>query len=237
MGMIDETIRWRVDGQGFEGFAVRQGTDSRPVVLVCHAWAGQGDFEIERARRLATLGYVGVAIDVYGEGRRGSSREECEALMTPLMEDRQLLEKRLVAALEAARQIPGVDPRRTAAIGFCFGGLCALDLARSGASLRGVVSFHGLLHPSPLPPRTVTAKVLALHGYDDPMARPKDLVAFCDEMATSGADWQVHAYGKTMHAFTNPEANDPDFGTVYSARSDARSHLAMENFLAEVLAN
>jgi dienelactone hydrolase len=126
-----------------------------------------------------------------------------------------------------------VDGGKLGAIGFCFGGLCALDLARSGAELRGVVAFHGLFMPSGLPRQKIAARVLALHGYDDPMAKPDALVAFCDEMTEAGVDWQVHAYGGTMHAFTNPQANDPAFGTVYQPRADARSRVAMENFFAE----
>ena len=103
--------------------------------------------------------------------------------------------------------------------------------------MRGVVAFHGLFHPSPLAKKPIVAKVLALHGYDDPMANPEALLGFCNEMTEAGVDWQVHAYGGTMHAFTNPNANNPDFGTVYQPRADARSRLAMEAFLAEIFAD
>jgi dienelactone hydrolase len=231
-----EKLGWTVDGQEFQGHAVWEGAGKKPAVLVCHAWGGQGDFEQRRAAELAALGYVGMAMDVYGRDKRGESREACTALMSPLMADRALLQRRLLAGLAAARGLPVVDGARVAAIGFCFGGLCALDLARSGANVRGVVAFHGLFHPSPLPRQPITAKVLALHGYDDPMAKPEALVAFCNEMTAAGVDWQVHVYGGTMHAFTNPVANDPAFGTVYQARADARSRHAMESFLAEIFA-
>ncbi|HNU20621.1 MAG TPA: dienelactone hydrolase family protein, partial [Hydrogenophilus thermoluteolus] len=141
------------------------------------------------------------------------------------------------AAIHALAMQPEVDPEKVAAIGFCFGGLSVLDLARVGAPVKGVVSFHGLFTP---PGNTtdnkITAKVLALHGWDDPMAKPDAVLAFAKEMTDAGADWQLHAYGHTMHAFTNPEANDPDFGTVYNAKADARSWQAMQNFLAELFA-
>lgn len=232
---MNEQIGWSLDGEDFQGYAVWEGAGPRPAVLVCHAFAGQGDFERQRAAELAALGYVGIAMDVYGKGKRGTTRDESRALMQPLLADRGLLQRRLLAGVDAARTMSVVDPGRVAAIGFCFGGLCALDLARSGADLRGVVAFHGLFHPSPLPPQPIVANVLALHGYDDPMARPEALLAFCNEMTAAGADWQVHVYGRTMHAFTNPAANDPAFGTVYQPRADARSRAAMESFLAEVL--
>ena len=155
--------------------------------------------------------------------------------MSPLMEDRTLLHKRLFAALSAARNLSFVDETQVGAIGFCFGGLCVLDLARQGADLRGVVSFHGLLQASPVPNKQMLAKVLILHGYDDPMAPPTALIDVCTEMTAAGADWQLHAYGNTMHAFTNPKANDPGLGTVYQPTADARSRTAMEAFLAESL--
>ena len=120
------------------------------------------------------------------------------------------------------------------AIGFCFGGLCALDVARSNADAAGVVSFHGLLNAPGNTADEIKPKVLALHGWDDPMATPDDVKAFGEEMTKAKADWQLHAYGGTMHAFTNPQANDPDFGTVYDADADRRSWQAMQNFLTEL---
>src|SRR5690606_12960269 len=125
---------------------------------------------------------------------------------------------------------------RMAAIGFCFGGLCALDLARRGAPLRGVVSFHGLLNAPPPVAATVRARVLALHGYDDPMAPPEAAVAFAREMTERGADWQLHAYGHTRHAFTNPHAADHELGLVFNERAATRSWRSMGAFLDECLA-
>ncbi|HVE14041.1 MAG TPA: dienelactone hydrolase family protein [Elusimicrobiota bacterium] len=207
----------------------------RPLVLVCHAWGGRDEFACKKAEGLAELGYAGFALDVFGGAKLVDTKEEKSAMIEPFVKDRGLLRDRLLAGLEAARKLPQVDAKRAAAIGFCFGGLCALDLARCGADLLGVVSFHGLLFaPEALPKKKVSAKVLALHGYDDPMANPDQLRSFCKEMTDAKADWQVHAYGGTMHAFTNPVANDPGFGTVYKKDADRRSWAAMRGFLDEL---
>lgn len=235
--MREQLIDYREAETELEGFFCFD--ESRPgplpAVLISHAWGGRDDFVADKARQLARLGYAGFALDVYGKGRRGSSREENARLIEPFMQDRSLLVRRMQAALGAVRDLPQVDERRIAAMGFCFGGLCVLDLARSGADIRGVVSFHGLLKPSGLPPRRIAAKVLVLHGHDDPMAPVDDVVALEQELTEAGADWQLHAYGGTMHAFTNPAASDPDFGTVYQAAADRRSWTALLNFLEEVL--
>lgn len=208
----------------------------RPAVLVSHAWAGRSDFEVGKAKDLATLGYAGFALDLYGKGVLGSSTEENQKLMTPFMEDRAMLQSRLAYIINVAKEQPEVDASKIAAIGFCFGGLCVLDIARSGGDIKGAVSFHGLLGAPGNTAAKINAKVLALHGWDDPMATPSDVEAFGKEMTEAQADWQLHAYGGTMHAFTNPAANDPDFGTVYNKAADQRSWTAMTNFLSEVFA-
>lgn len=211
---------------------------TRPCVLVAHSWAGQSDAERETAARLARLGYVGFALDVYGKGTRGGLWDDNSALMAPFLADRAMLRRRLHAGLAAARAHPRVDAGRIGALGFCFGGLCVLDLARSaGASdgLRGVVSVHGIFAPPGLgaQPR-ITARVLALHGYDDPMAPPPDVLAFAQEMSAAGADWQVHVYGNTMHAFTAPGANMPDKGLLYNPDAARRAWIAVESFFKEI---
>lgn len=207
----------------------------RPGVLVSHAWAGRSDFEDDKANSLAGLGYAAFALDLYGKGVRGSSPEENSALMQPFLDDRGMLQKRLLVSLDTLRDQSEVDASKVAAIGFCFGGLCVLDLARTGEDLAGVVSFHGLLAaPGNTEGNTIKAKVLALHGWDDPMATPDTVVALSKELTAMNADWQVHAYGNTLHAFTNPEANDRAMGTVYNAEADRRSWTAMQNFLAEL---
>ena len=209
----------------------------RPAVLINHTWVGRDRFVAEKSNKMAELGYIGFAVDMYGKGVLGTSPEQNSALMQPFMEDRLLLQKRMQAALYAVRLLPWVDDHNIAAIGFCFGGLCALDLARSGSDVKGVVSFHGMLGaPVNNLDKPIKAKVLALHGHDDPLATPEQVLAFEQEMTLAGVDWQLQCYGHTAHAFTNPLANDRDHGMVYHAQADSRSWLAMKNFLAEIFA-
>jgi dienelactone hydrolase len=238
MSILTRTIDYFHAGIRFEGVLAFDDALSGPLpgVLIAPTWAGRDEFVETKARRLAELGYAGFALDMYGEGQVGSGPEENARLMGGLMSDRALLRDRIRAALDSLRQQPQVDPQRVAAMGFCFGGLCVLDLARSGAELRGVVSFHGLFTPpESLPPQRIKASVLVLHGNDDPMATPEQAVALGRELTAAGADWQIHLYGHTQHAFTNPRANDPKLGTVYQPVADRRSWRSLTDFLAEVL--
>jgi len=212
-------------------------TGPRPAVAVAHTWGGRSEFEGDKARRLAALGYLGLALDLYGGGRQGGSPEGNAGLMQPLLQDRAALQRRIAAGIAALRELPEADPERVAAIGYCFGGLCVLDLARTGADVRGVASFHGLFDP---PGNTagnrIRTKVLCLHGYDDPMAKPEAMVALAAELTAAGADWQIHAYGHTMHAFTRPDANDPARGIRYDATAERRSWCSLVDFLEEIFA-
>jgi dienelactone hydrolase len=210
----------------------------RPGVLVGHTWAGHGEAERATADRLAALGYVGCAFDLYGKGVRGRDREENAKLMRPFIEDRALLRRRINAALAALQAHPAVDGNRMGAVGYCFGGLCVLDLARSvPRGLRGVVSVHGMLHAPRLGPQPrIDAKVLILHGYDDPLAPPEHVLAVARELTDAKADWQLHAYGGTMHAFTNPAANSPEHGLKYNEAAARRAWTALRAFLEETLA-
>lgn len=210
----------------------------RPCILVSHAWGGQSEAERQKAEDLAKLGYVGFALDMYGKGRRGTTMEENGKLMQPFMDDRAMLRRRILAALKAAQKHPLVDSQKIGAIGFCFGGLCVLDLARSAEpGVQGVVSFHGLFSPPDLgKQQPIAARVLILHGYDDPMAKPEQMLAVANELTEAGADWQIHAYGHTVHAFTAPAANMPDMGILYNPVADKRSWIAMKNFFVEIFA-
>lgn len=235
-----EEVKYQHAELSLHGFVAYQGSTShlRPLVMVFPDWSGRNVFACEKAKMLASLGYIGFAVDMYGQGQIGETTEQKSALMQPLMQDRALMRARLLVHLQKARTLAFVDPEKIAAIGFCFGGLCALDLARSGADLSGVVSFHGLLHPAEqLETHPISAKVLALHGYDDPMVKPQDVNAFCHEMTQAGADWQVHMYGHTQHAFTNPQAHDLEMGTVYQPIAEARALQTMDNFLSEIFAS
>jgi len=210
-------------------------TGSAPAVLIGHDWTGRNDFACDKAKKMAELGYIGFALDIFGKGVLGASVEEKSALIAPFMNNRQFLRARIHAALVSLESIPQVDSDRIAAMGFCFGGLCVLDLARSGADICGVISFHGLLHPpESLPNNAIKAKVLALHGHEDPMVPPDVVAAFTEEMTQAGVDWQIHVYGNTQHAFTNPEAHDTKLGTIYNPIAEQRSWQTLQNMLNEL---
>ncbi|MGB5324061.1 MAG: dienelactone hydrolase family protein [Pseudomonadales bacterium] len=208
----------------------------RPAVAVAHTWAGRGEFECDKAKLLAGWGYAGFAVDMFGKGVRGSSAEENSALIAPFMADRDLLAARINAGIDALATQPEAEAGKLAAIGFCFGGLCVLDLARSGRDVKGVVSLHGLLQAPPQRSEKISASILCLHGYADPMAPPESVLALGEELSAAAADWQLHAYGNTLHAFTNPNANDRAFGTVYDPRAARRAWHSTRGFLQECLA-
>jgi dienelactone hydrolase len=237
--MADRLIEYTHNGATLEGYMAWDESRAGPLpgVLVSHAWGGRGEFECDKARMLAGLGYCAFALDLYGKGVLGSGPEENSQLMAPFVQDREMLQSRLSTALETLARQPEADAQRIAAIGFCFGGLCVLDLARIGAPVAGVVSLHGLfMPPGNTAGNRINAKVLALHGHDDPMVPVEMVNAFEQELTAAGADWQIHAYGNTMHAFTNPAANDPGHGTVYNPVAARRAWMATADFLGEVLA-
>jgi dienelactone hydrolase len=237
MAIQTRLVEYQYDSLTLEGFLAWDDALAglRPAVAISHAWAGRTAFEESKAIALARQGYVGFAIDMYGKGVRGGSPEENNALMTPLLKDRVLLQQRIAKAVAVLRQQPEVEPAKVAAIGFCFGGLCVLDLARTGSDVMGVASFHGLFEaPGNTDGNRITARVLCLHGYDDPMVQPPAMLALASELTAAGADWQIHAYGNTVHAFTNPEANDPGMGAAYNEAADRRSGAALQDFLQEL---
>jgi dienelactone hydrolase len=209
-----------------------------PVVLIVHQWAGLGPQERETADRLADLGYAGFAIDVFGKGVRGDPAGDNGHLIGPWFADRAALLKRLMAAVDVVRNHPHTNNNRIAAMGYCFGGLCVLDIARSGnTEVKGVVSLHGVFAKPNLGAQgPIGAKVLVCHGYDDPMADPASMLGLADELTAAGADWQIQAYGGTTHAFTRKSANAPEKGMNYSATADRRSWVALTDFFAEVFA-
>ena len=239
MAVQTRLIEYRHGDVLLEGFLAWDDRVAAPraAVAVSHAWGGRGEFEESKAIKLAELGYVGFAIDMYGKGVRGNNPEENEVLMTPFLQDRVMCQQRIAAGIDTLRAQPEADEGRVAAIGYCFGGLCVLDLARTGSDVRGVASFHGLFNPPGNTAGTpIAAKVLCLHGYDDPMAQPESMLELAAELSAAGADWQVHAYGNTVHSFTNPAADDKAAGTAYDAAADRRSWAALTDFLDEVLA-
>ncbi len=207
--------------------------DPKPCVMVAHAWGGRDGFAESKAVQMAAQGYVGFAIDVYGDGQQGDNPEDNQALMMPFVNDRKMLLKRLKAALKAAQGLEQVDADNIAMMGFCFGGLCTLDLARSGADLKAAISFHGLFGGNGLPAKKIKASVLALHGWDDPMVPPTAVTELGEELTKAKCDWQIHAYGGTKHAFMVEGANDPKNGVQYNAVAEKRAWAAALDLLAE----
>lgn len=239
MTIISTTWDYHDGDDSLQGFIAFDDTltTPRPAVMINHAWGGRDEFVADKAVKLAQSGYLGFAVDMYGQGKRGSSREENAQLMQPFIDDRHYLRRRMLAARAAIKDIPQADDDKIAAIGFCFGGLCVVELARSGADIAGIVSFHGLLAPAAtMRAQSVKAKMLILHGHDDPMVPVEHVVDLQQELSAAGADWQIHTFGHTMHAFTNPVANDPAFGTVYEPHADQRSWRLMLDFLQEIFA-
>lgn len=222
--------------EGYVAYDASSGA-KRPCVLIAHAWDGPNEYIRAKALELADLGYLGFALDVYGKGVRGGVHDDNSPLMTPFMNDRALLHRRLNAAFSAARRHPLTDPGRMAVIGYCFGGLCALDLARSvPPGLLAAVSFHGVLHPPRLGPQAaITARILILHGWRDTLVSSADVLAIARELSDAGAEWQLTVYGRAMHAFTNPAIHSPRDGIAYDAAADRHSWRAMRAFLEEAL--
>lgn len=226
------------DDVAFDGVLVTgDGWDTaadRPAVLVFHGIEGRSDAQVDFARDLAAAGYLGVAVDLFGTAATAAGPERRAALLAALMQDRAALHQRLLRVYDVVRSLPEVDEDRVAAAGFCFGGLCVLDLARSGADVRGVASFHGVLTPPDDTAGTITSKVIVFHGWDDPYAPPDDVTRLGRELTKRGADWQIHAYGHAMHAFMAPTADNPAAGVKYDATAARRAWISFLAFLAEV---
>ena len=232
--MKTEEVNYLVQDKQFKAFVAYPEQQNSPLVLIVHTWAGRDEFVQNKAIELAQEGFVAMAVDMYGDARVGGSTEENQSMMAPLIEDREKLKSVITAAVETGKQLEGVDTSKIAAIGYCFGGLVVLDLARSGIDINGVVSFHGLLMGSDISDKGIRAKVLVLHGERDPMVPLSMIDEFQQEMTEAQADWQLHSYGNAYHAFTNPDANDPDFGTQYNQNADKRSWQSMMNFFSEI---
>ncbi len=211
-------------------------TGRRPGVLVVHEWWGLNDYAKRRAEQLAQLGYVAFAIDMYGNGKTTTQPKVAGEWADQFRKDRALMRARAQAGLEVLKNRPQVDPARIAAIGYCFGGMVVLELARAGADLKGVVSFHGgLSTPNPADARNIKGRVLVLHGADDPFESPAEIAAFQDEMRQAKVDWQMVYYGNAVHAFSNPDAGRAGLkGVAYNEAADRRSWLAMRNFFDEI---
>lgn len=236
MNIQTRTVEYEHNGTVLEAFVAWDSDiqNPRPAVMIAHMWAGRVPFTENKAKQMAEMGYVGYALDMYGKGVVGESKEACQALMQQQTDDRKALQSRMIKALDVVKQQPEVDSDQVAAIGYCFGGLCVLDLARTGAQIAGIASFHGLLTAPDYQTESINTPLLIMHGHDDPMVPPDDVSALHKELSDAGADWQLHEFGGVMHAFTNPLANDVDFGTVYHELSEKRSWKLLLNFFDEI---
>ena len=233
-----ETIEYKDGDVALQGYLACDTalTGKRPAVLVVHQWMGLSDYEMKRCEMLAKLGYVAFAVDVYGKGVRPQSVPEAAAQAGKYKNDRALLRQRVNAGLKWLRQQERVDAKRLAAIGYCFGGTSVIELARSGAEVTAVVSFHGGLDsPAPADGKNIKCRVLALHGADDPFVSEKDLAAFESEMREAGVDWQLLKYGGAVHSFTDWKATGAIKGAQYNERADHRSWQDMLQLFNEVL--
>ncbi|MBE9176978.1 dienelactone hydrolase family protein [Oculatella sp. LEGE 06141] len=235
-----EVVEYRDGDVVLEGYLAYDDAieGERPGVMVVHEWMGLDDYAKQRTEQLAELGYVAFAADIYGQGIRPSNREEAAAQAGMYRADRQLLRDRATAGLQVLQSHALSDDNQIAAIGYCFGGGTVLELARSGADIAGVVSFHGNLDtPDPGDAQNILGQVLVLHGAVDPLVPAEQVSAFQAEMTQAEVDWQLVSYGGAVHGFTNPGAgNDPTSGVAYHPDADRRSWEDMKQFFAEIFA-
>jgi dienelactone hydrolase len=233
-----QTVNYKIGNADFEGYLAydirKQG--KQPGVLIFPAWTGISNNEMEHARRLAQLGFVAFVADTYGKGIRPTLPKEAGAEAAKYMKDRTLYRERARAGLEQLLKVPAVDTRRIAAIGYCFGGAGALELARSGADIKAVVVFHAdLTSPTPQDDSNIKGHVLALHGADDPIVPAAEREKFAQEMRNAHVDWQLVIYGGAMHCFTDARASDTSHGCAYNAEAEKRSWRAMHDFFQDTL--
>ena len=224
------------EGESLESvFVGRRDDQKRPTVLLIPTVMGITDLELGMARQLVELGFSAFVADLFGKKFRGAERDVCFGEMKRLASDRPALLRRLLAVLDQVRGLEEVESGGIVAAGFCFGGMCALDIARSGADIAAAVSFHGLFDPPGLPPQKIKAKVAVFHGWEDPMVPPDKVVALARELTEAGADWQIHAYGHVGHGFTNPHASQLQIdGVFYHQLAAERSWTSFINLLEEV---
>jgi dienelactone hydrolase len=234
----DRPIPHNFEDESLESvFVGRRDGQARPTVILIPTVMGVSDLEIGFGRQLVELGYNSLVADLFGKEFRGAPRDTMFGEMNRLKGDRAALRRRLTHVLELTRGLDEVHQGEIVAAGYCFGGMCALDLARSGAEIAAAVSFHGLFDPPGLPPGKITAKVVAFHGWDDPMVPPDKVVALGQELTEAGADWQIHAYGNVAHGFTNPNAHEIGIeGVRYNALAAERSWTSFINLLEDLFA-
>jgi len=236
--IIEEDFDYQIDGLTYQGFIAYDNSikGTMPGILIVHQWKGLGDYEKMRARMLAELGYLAFAVDVYGKDNRPQTREEAGKEAGKYYADRDLFKLRVNAGLNEMMKIDNVNKNNIAAIGYCFGGGGVLELARSGADIKGVVSFHGSLKSgNPDEAKNIKAKVMIMHGAIDPNVPEEDVIAFKKEMEDGGVDYVLAEFSGAVHSFTDKNAgNDPSKGSAYNEKADIRSWDYMKVFFAEI---
>ncbi len=240
--VVGKTVEYTAGGTTLKGYVAYDDKvkGKRPGIIVVHEWWGLNDYVRKRARMLAALGYTALAVDMYGEGKTATHPDNAGKFSSEVMKNFDTAKARFIAGEDLLKKNPMVDPNRVAAIGYCFGGGVVLNMARQGADLKGVVSFHGMLMPvKPAEPGTIKAKILVLHGGDDKFTTPEQIKMFKDEMTKAGADYKFIVYPGAMHAFTNPEATmygkEFNIPLAYNKKADIESWNEMKTFLAGVL--
>ncbi len=234
----DRAVAHEFEGEQLESvFVGRRDGEPRPTVILIPTVMGVSDLEIGFGRQLVELGFNAFVADLFGKEFRGASRDTMFGEMTRLRADRAALRRRMLHVLETVRGMEEVKDQGLVVAGYCFGGQCALDLARAGVDIAAAVSFHGLFDPPSLPAEKIKAKVVAFHGWDDPMVPPEKVVALAQELTEAGSDWQIHAYGHVGHGFTNPHASELQIdGVAYNALAAERSWTSFINLLEELFA-
>ena len=232
----DRAIPHNFEGEELESvFVGRRDGAARPTVILIPTVMGVSELEKGFGRQLVELGYNSLVADLFGKKFHGAPRDTMFGEMNRLKSDRAALLRRMQHVLELARGQSEVQPEHIAVAGYCFGGMCALDLARGGADISAAVSFHGLFDPPGLPAQKISAKVVAYHGWDDPMVPPEKVVALGNELTEAGSDWQIHAYGHVGHGFTNPHASALQIdGVAYNELAAERSWTSFINLLEDV---
>jgi dienelactone hydrolase len=232
----ERSVAHQFEGERLESvFVGRRDGEPRPTVILIPTVMGVSPLEIGFGRQLIELGYKALVADLFGKEFHGAPRDTCFGEMTRLRADRAALRRRLQHVLDVTRGLDEVKRDQIVVAGYCFGGQCALDLARSGAGIAAAVSFHGLFDPPGLPPEKISAKVVAFHGWDDPMVPPEAVVALGNELTQAGSDWQIHAYGHVGHGFTNPKASELEIdGVAYNALAAERSWTSFISLLEEL---
>ncbi|MFW6112845.1 MAG: dienelactone hydrolase family protein [Thermodesulfobacteriota bacterium] len=235
--IITQPVHYQQNDTILEGYLAYDNAVSgkRPGVLVVHEFWGLNDFARQKAEEVAKMGYVALAVDMYGQGKVTRDPEKARR-WADHVKSSPLMRERAQAGLQVLAKHDLVDAKRLAAIGFCFGGTTVLELAYSGADLRGVASFHGgLTVPQPEEMKNIKASLLVLHGADDPHVKAEAVDAFLKAMRQAGGDWQMIFFGNTVHSFTNPAAgSDPSQGVAYNPKTTARSWKYLRIFLEEV---